>query len=160
MTNESAQLGLLPQAREDLIERLDDEILWLLTGRSGGPLDLTPTDDEKAVLRAIRYRRGAGHAMPIRELQEITKLDVRAIKQTVRSLRCNFHLPVGSSKNATAGGYFLMITPDDVAIWRNDVISQVRAEVSVLRAAAGRQTALEMLGQLQMEEAAQETNDV
>jgi meiotically up-regulated gene 157 (Mug157) protein len=63
----------------------------------------------------------------------------------------NYRLPIGSSKHGTDGGYFLMITGEDRAIWVKDVLDQVRAELAVLHAAAGQQATLELLGQLQIE---------
>jgi hypothetical protein len=63
----------------------------------------------------------------------------------------SFHLPIGSSKHSTKGGYFLMVSDADRAVWRGDVTDQIRAEVEVLRAADGHSGALEVLGQLQME---------
>jgi hypothetical protein len=146
------QAFLFPESHETQIDmeirRLDADILCLLVGRAGGPLGLTLGQDEKAVLEMIRYRRGAKNAIPLRDIQQRTKLDVRTIKQAVRTLRMDFHLPIGSSKSSESGGYYLMITADDRAIWRKDVLDQVRAQIDVLRAANGRQAALEALGQL------------
>jgi hypothetical protein len=89
--------------------------------------------------------------MAIREIQERTKLEPRTIKQAVRTLRLNFHLPIASWKHAERGGYFLIVDEEDRAAWVKDVLDQVRAELLVLRAAAGAQAGLELLGQLRME---------
>lgn len=147
----STQSLLFPEPQELQIHRLDAAIAMLLIGHSGGPLGLRLADDEKAVLGMIRYRRGMASAINLRDIQRRTKLDVRTIKQAVRTLRLNFHLPIGSSKSSESGGYFLMITPEDRAIWRRDVLDQVRAQVDVLRAADSHQSALEALGQLREE---------
>ncbi len=139
---------------EDRIRRIDDEILSLLSGQSGGPLGLTLSDDEKRVLSAIRYRRGSSHAVLIREVQELLsggRLTDRQIKKAVRTLRVQFRLPIGSSKQGSEGGYFIMLTDADHAILRNQVLDQVRAELEVLRSVDGPQAALELLGQLQLE---------
>jgi hypothetical protein len=69
----------------------------------------------------------------------------------VRGLRLQFHLPIGSSKRGSAGGYFIMLTGEDHAILRAQVIDQVRAELEVLKAIDGPHAALELLGQLQLE---------
>jgi hypothetical protein len=131
--------------------RLDQSILNLLMGYSGGPFGLHLEASEKAVLRAIRYQRGLNNAISIAEVQKITDLDPRTIKESVRTLRMSFHIPIGSSKHSTRGGYFLMVTDADRAVWRRDVTDQIRAEVEVLRAADGHLGALEVLGQLQLE---------
>ena len=147
----STQPSLFAESPEAAIAKLDNEILLMLIGQSGGPLGLVLSEDEKNVLRAIRYRRGLANTIAIAELQQITKLSARQIKEVVRNLRINFRVPVGSSKRANAGGYYLIITPEDRAAWVKDVLDQVRAELAVLRAAAGPQATLELLGQLHME---------
>lgn len=146
----TGQGQLFAPAREALIHEIDAEIARLLFG-GNGPLGFAPTADEKAVLGMIRYRRGWQNAVKVREVQERTKLDVRSIKEAVRTLRLSFHLPIGSSKHAANGGYYVMITAEDRAIWRRDVIDQARAQFEVLRAADGHQATLEALGQLRAE---------
>ncbi|MDR3797992.1 MAG: hypothetical protein P4K93_07555 [Terracidiphilus sp.] len=147
----STQSSLFPEPVEVQVHRLDAAIASLLFGGRGGPLNLRLADDEKAVLEMIRYRRGAAKSISLRDIQQRTKLDPRTIKQAVRTLRLNFRLPIGSSKNSESGGYYLMISAEDRAIWRKDVLDQVRAQVDVLRAADGHQAALEALGQLREE---------
>jgi hypothetical protein len=79
------ELSLFP---DDSIEArrqtIDADILWLLTGHPGGPQNLTLSLDEKQVLTAIRYCRGAANAVTIRDLQEFKgceTLDAREIKK-------------------------------------------------------------------------------
>jgi hypothetical protein len=91
------------------------------------------------------------NAVNISEIQERAKLSARTIKGAVRSLRINFHLPIASWKHSTDGGYYLIVDDADRAAWVKDVTDQVRAEVAVLRAAAGPKAGLELLGQLQIE---------
>lgn len=147
----STQPSLFPESREVAIARLDSEILMLLMGHAGGSLGIDLDVAEKNVLRAIRYMRGLSSTIPISELQRITKLSARQIKEVVRTLRMNFHLPIGSSKRSGTGGYYLIVTAADRAAWVKDVLDQVRAELAVVRAAAGPQATLELLGQLHME---------
>jgi hypothetical protein len=142
---------LFPESSEAAIARLDATILNLIMGYPGGPLDLTLEGREKTVLRTIRYMRGHANTITIAEISRITGLNPREIKLAVRTLRINYHLPIGSSKNGSDGGYFLMITDTDRAVWSKDVLDQVRAELAVLRAGAGQQAMLELLGQLHME---------
>jgi DNA-binding IscR family transcriptional regulator len=145
------QPSLFPESQEQRVQRLDAEILHLVMGGSGGPLSLTLGDAEKAVLRHIRFHRGFSNAVSIRDIAERTKLSPRSIKEAVRSLRIQFHLPVMSSKHAGQGGYFLMMTSEDLKVWVKDVTDQIRAEAEVVRAVGGNHAALEMLGQLHLE---------
>ena len=147
----NAQASLFPESPELRISRIDGLMVHLLCGRPGGPLNLTLEADDKAVLECLRFRRGIPNAMPIRDIQQRTKLDPRLIKQAVRNLRVNFHLPIGSWKHSERGGYFVIVDDEDLAAWVKDVLDQVRAEIGVLKAAAGHKVSLELLGQLQME---------
>ncbi len=131
--------------------RIDNAIAQLLLGLSGGPLGLRLEGDEHKVLQLLRYRRGAAHVIPIRDLEQKTGLTPRQIKQAVRSLRLSYRLPIGSSKSVAGGGYYVMISAEDRAIWRRDITDQIRAEVQVLRAADSDRAALEVLGQLSLE---------
>jgi len=154
MTPQSLFPDLLPTL-EERVRRIDDEILWLLAGKSGGPLNLTLSADEKRVLSLVRYRRGASRSLTIREMREQMppeeQISDRNIKKAVRSLRLQFHLPIGSSKLASEGGYFVIVTDEDRAIFRGGVLDQIKAELEVLRSVDGNQAALELLGQLSMQ---------
>lgn len=150
------QTSLFPESVETRKRRIDDLILHLICGGTGGPLNLSLEADEKSVLECLRFKRGLKDAITIHEIQLRTELDPRTIKQSVRTLRLNFHLPIGSWKNAQRGGYFLIVDEEDRAAWVKDVLDQVRAEIGVLKAAAGRQASLELLGQLQIEVAQEE----
>jgi hypothetical protein len=145
------QTSLFPEDLQTRVRRIDDEILRLLMGKPGGPLQIPLSDEEKMVLENIRYHRGLTNAVNIGEIHAHTKLNVRTIKAAVRTLRLNFRVPIGSCKHATEGGYYIMIDAGDRATWIKDITDQIRAEAAVLRAAADDQAALEMLGQLRME---------
>jgi hypothetical protein len=143
--------SLFPESVDMRKQRLGAEMDHLLLRRPGGPLKIPLEDSEKAVLDCLRYRYGIRNAMTIREIQLRTQLDPRTIKQSVRTLRINFRMPIGSWKHADKGGYFIILDDEDRSAWVKDVLDQVRAEVGVLKAAAGRQAGLELLGQLQIE---------
>jgi hypothetical protein len=151
------QTSLFPESIEARRQRIDAEIEWLLFGNAGGPLNLRLSANERRVLSKIRYRRGAVNAISIAEIRtELGQLSAdaltdREIKNIVRTLRLQFHLPIGSSKHGSAGGYFVMLTADDHAILRAQVIDQVRAELAVLKAVDGPHAALELFRQLQLE---------
>lgn len=149
--------SLFPPSIEELRQTIDSEIEWLLFGNAGGPLNLVLSDNERRVLSKIRYRLGAANAISIAEIRaelgqfSADALTDREIKNIVRTLRLQFHLPIGSSKRGSSGGYFIMLTGEDHAILRAQVIDQVRAELEVLKAVDGPHAALELLGQLQLE---------
>lgn len=128
---------------------LDCTIGHLLRGRAGGPFRMRLSAEEAAVLAGIRYHRGSANAVTIRDLQERTKLQDRAIKGCVRALRINFRLPIGASKDPATGGYFLVITPEDLALAMKSPLDQIRAELDVVRALGG--NTRELLGQLSLE---------
>lgn len=142
---------LFPETERSIAERVDAEILMLLTGHGGGPLGMALSDDEKTVLRMLRYMRGLNNTISIREIQQKTHFSPRQIKDIVRGLRLNFALPIGSSKSSLGGGYYIMITQQDVAAWGNDLFGQVRAEIAAFHAAAGPKFTAELLAQLSME---------
>jgi 1,4-dihydroxy-2-naphthoyl-CoA synthase len=147
----TAETLLFPESEQTTAERIDSNLLMLLTGNAGGPLGMTLSSDEKTVLHMLRYRRGLKNALSIRDLQQKTRLVPRSIKDIVRGLRMNFALPIGSSKSSLGGGYYIMITREDVSAWGNDLFSQVKAEVAAFRAAAGAQATAELVGQLSLE---------
>ena len=132
-------------------DAVDQQIVDLLTGKNGGPMGLRPSAEEMAVLRAIRYHRGAKNAISIRDLQAKIDLSEREIKQIVRTLRVAFRLPIGSSKSATAGGYFIVVSIEDQEIAASGPLAQIRAEVEVLRLITSPERTKELLGQIQLE---------
>lgn len=142
---------LFPEFEQSITERIDSTILMLLTGNAGGPLGMTLNDDEKTILRMLRYMRGLRNTLSIREIQQKTKFSPRSIKDIVRCLRLNFALPIGSSKSSLGGGYYIMITREDVSAWGKDLFGQVRAEVAAFHGAAGPRATAELLGQLGLE---------
>jgi len=145
------QDSLFPEPQEVLIARRDSEILNLLLGHPGGRLHLSLGHPEKEVLRHLRFVRGVANATPIRALEQKTNLKPRQIKQIVRTLRLDYGLPIGSSKNSTGGGYYLIVTREDQQAWVKTFLDQIRAEAEVLRAAAPYQDSLELIGQLALE---------
>ena len=147
----STQVSLFPESADKRMERVDELILHLICGGAGGPLNLQLEDNEKTVLQCIRFKRGLKNAMTIREIHERTQLDPRTVKQAVRTLRINFHLPIASWKHSDRGGYYLIVDDADRSAWVKDMTDQIRSELAVLRAAAGHQSHLELLGQLQIE---------
>lgn len=136
---------------EERAAALDQDIDMLLRGVLGAPFGLSMENAEKAVLARIRYHRGAANPITIRELQAKTGFGEREIKAIVRKLRLSFRLPIGSSKHAGVGGYFLILSDDDLRVFLTGPLQQVRAELEVVRAVGGARAARELLGQLSLE---------
>lgn len=130
---------------------VDQQIVNLMHGERGGPRGEHLDSAEIAVLRAIRYHRGAANPIGIRELQARLGISEREIKQIVRTLRVDFRLPIGSSKSATAGGYFVIASIEDQEIAAQGPLAQIRAEAEVLRAITSPERTRELLGQIQLE---------
>lgn len=136
---------------QERIDRYDQLIGKLIFGQRGGPFDQTLDSEQASVLRAIRYHRGAKHAIPIHQLRALLKMSDRKIKDIVRNLRISFHLPIGSSKSGTEGGYFLILTPEDQKVFDRTVLDQVYAQIQAHRGASGPARTGELLGQLLLE---------
>lgn len=149
MVQETLFTDLAAGDREARQEYIDSQIRTLLFGGSLCGLHLA--QEEKTVLGFIRFRRGAANAISIREITKTTGLDPREVKNAVRTLRCSFHLPIGSSKHAVKGGYFVILTKEDQAIFDSDFLGQIRAQIDAHRAVSGPHRTRELLGQLQME---------
>lgn len=147
---EQSQPGLFPETPEMRIQRVDQEILWLLMGKPGGPFQQTLDDAGRAVLAQIRYRRGQRNAITIREIGEATQLTPRAIKDAVRTLRLSFRLPIAASKDGAAGGYFLWTTREESRAFKAHILNQVRAELEVLHAVIDEEDALDIPAQLRI----------
>lgn len=146
--------SLFPDAeltKQQRAEQLDQQIVALICGQAGGPYGIHLSADESAALRIIRFHRGVENAISIRTLRERLRKSDRDIKKIVRNLRVSFHLPIGSSKDSTDGGYFLILTPEDQRVFDASFLDQVRAQVQAHRCAAGPQRTRELLGQLLLE---------
>lgn len=136
---------------ESMALAIDQQIADLLHGDPSYPSGHFLAPPETAVLRAIRYRRGAGNPIGIRELVSRLKITEREIKQIVRTLRVDFRLSIGSSKSATNGGYFLIVSIADQEIAARSPLDQIRAEVEVLKLLTSAERTRELLGQISLE---------
>jgi hypothetical protein len=144
------QSSLFPESRQERIDRIDRQIRELLTGVHSGPLGVSLSEDEKAVLGCLRFHRGLDSALGLSEISQRTGIGARGVKGAVRNLRMSFSVPIASSKSSTLGGYYLIVTDDDLKVWLSDVFDQMRAEAAVVRSVAGPARTLELLGQLHL----------
>lgn len=139
------------RAQSEVVEEIDQQISDLANGGRLGPLGQHLDSAEIAVLRAIRFHRGARNAITIAELRERIQLSEREIKQIVRTLRVDFRLPIGSSKNSVGGGYFVIVSIEDQEIATAGPLAQIRAEIEVLKVVTSPERTRELLGQIQLE---------
>ena len=130
---------------------VDQQIAEILHGMPGGPRGLYLDSAETAVLRAIRFHRGAANPIGIRELVTRLKISEREVKQIVRTLRVDFRLPIGSSKSATNGGYFIIASIADQETAIQGPLAQIRAEAEILKVLTSPARTRELLGQIQLE---------
>lgn len=146
----SAQPSLFPETAEERIQRIDGEILALLMGKPGGQFGAVLGEAERAVLPHIRYHRGAKNAITIREIKECTGLNERVIKDAVRKLRLDFRMPIGANRG-DGGGYYLVVTREDLELFKTQYLGQIRQEFDVYRAIIGEQADMELIQALKAE---------
>lgn len=134
---ESLQLGF---DREGEIDRRIDE---LLTANSLQPWPLT--EDQRVLLRMLKWHKGEQRPIRIAVIQGKLSLTDREIKEAVRSL--DYGLPIVGLRRPPYG-YFVAITPEEVAEavrpLRNEVLQIARR----IRALRDSDYLREMLGQI------------
>lgn len=136
------------QPRADF--QADREIMALISGHGTGRFGEHLSAEESAVLKIVRFHTSSANPITIRALRERTKLSERQIKDCVRTLRLNFRVAIGSSRNGERGGYFLILTPEDMSIFLSSAMRQIQAELEVVRAIAGPERVAELLGQISL----------
>ena len=75
------------------------------------------TIDEQSVWHYIANHRGRDNAIGARDLAQLTRIPERRVRSIVRSLRLNFHKPIGSTTHAPAG-FYLCTSADELREWR------------------------------------------
>lgn len=129
-------------------QAIDQRIVDLLYGGSGDLFGVCLDASQRAVLKAIRFHRGSSNPITIRDLREKTDLSERDVKDCIRALRLQFGLSIGASRNGASGGYFLILSDGDMALFKGSALRQVLSELEVVRAVCGDEAAKELLGQL------------
>ncbi len=110
------------------------------------------TDDESAVAMQLMWRHGRELAIPLRELQRITGLGERAIKEAVQGLRLRHCEPVGSRRQPP-GGYYIIDSAAELEETCRALIHQAIEELRVVHMLRGKNGSKlrELLGQLELE---------
>lgn len=137
-------------ARAERAEQLDQTLVALIYGQRAGMYGADLSGEQRLVLKSLRYHTSSANPITIRELREKTGLSEREVKDCVRTLRLTFRVPVGSSRNGERGGYFLILTDEDLALFLSGALRQIQAELEVVRAVAGPDRVAELLGQLSL----------
>jgi predicted ArsR family transcriptional regulator len=115
--------------------------------------DLKPfpiTDEQRALLRILSGHKGAAFAITIAELLKLSSLshlDARAIKLAARGLVVDYGLPVVGMRRPPYG-YYLAITPDELAEAIRPLIGEIKQIARRVRALQGSDYVREMLGQI------------
>ena len=97
------------EMRNDAIFDNSNRIHEALMGR--GPWELP--ERQRKLLELLRGRQGRLLARSIADLSEKLGADPRTIKADVRELVVNFKLPIVSSRDSDAGGYFFAVTAEE-----------------------------------------------
>jgi hypothetical protein len=127
---------------------VESRVLELINSRDTKPWPLT--EDQRALLHVLRWHKGADRAITIAMLDAKLNIDVRGIKDAVRSLVVDFGLPIVGSRRQPYG-YYIAITAEEIA----EAIRPLRGEIIQIarrvRALRGNEFLRELLGQIPME---------
>ena len=140
----------------DQAQRHDAQLDLLLHQGLGA---LQPTIEQKTVLASLRFHKGAQNAIKIKDLTLATRLSDRAIKAAVNALRLDFGVLIGSSKSATTGGYYLILTDEERQASAELPADEIRERAAWLRVLKGKHYVLDLLGQVQIDIEHHDTQD-
>lgn len=132
------------EIRAEQEERIDKQILDVLCDRGPGPI----TQRQRDILHLLRYRRGCARAIQIGEMAEKLKTTPRQIKEDIADLSIRFRLPIGSSRDAESGGYYLCITQEERIATATPHIHQAMAHLRRANVVLDPKEMSELMGQL------------
>src|SRR5665213_3480890 len=93
----------IPSYAIPVLRRLDE----VLAG-TDIPWPLKPA--ERAMLTVLRPHIGIRDAISLRQLCELLATNEREVKKIVATLRANFRVLIGASRDGEAGGYYMIST--------------------------------------------------
>jgi len=108
------------------------------------------TNRQHELLRQIEARKGKGAAIGTRDLCERLHCTRRELSDDVREMRL-LGVAIGSSRDCKDGGYFLIVTEQELREFLAQYLNQARSELRLVRAVGGCHYALDFLGQLNLE---------
>lgn len=131
-------------------EKIDSQIAELLSGHT--PFAFPVNDQQRELLRLLRFRRGMAKAVSIAEITARTGMNARLVKDLIRSLVVDYRVPIGASRDSETGGYYLVMTPAEA---EDTARPYIREGVAMFRRAQvflGTRAILDLRGQLAIEE--------
>jgi len=75
------------------------------------PPEMKP--DQVDVWRVVHRHRGRDSAILARDIASVTGISERTVRKIIRSLRLEFHKPIGSNTGSPAG-YYLAVTLEEL----------------------------------------------
>lgn len=108
------------------------------------------SDGQRTLLRLLRPRLGRARAIALGDLCERMRLTPRVVKDLVQDLRLNFGIQIGASRDAAAGGYYLIETEAESVESTTQLLHQALTMLEVVRVMRGHHNLLELLGQIRL----------
>jgi hypothetical protein len=106
---------------------------------------------EKDLLVVLREHVGKGNAITLHQLVELLGVSDRVVKAMVSNLRVNFRVMIGASRDAAAGGYYVISSAAEALESTQYLVSQVLTMLRVIRVMRGRHATVELFGQLHIQ---------
>ncbi len=112
------------------------------------PWQLKPA--ERALLIVLRPHIGIRDAIGLRQLCELLATNERDVKKMVASLRANFRVLIGASRDGEAGGYYMISSAKEARDSARSFVAQAFTMLKTARIILGRHATAELLGQLRI----------
>ena len=150
---EFAYASQQPEPAGSLFETFGDRVLRRVDDVIAGRDCQWPTKEpQRRFLNLLRPHQGKQRAVPLNVLAQRMGLQVRAVKELVQDLRVSFAVQIGASRDAEAGGYYLVATEQEseestVQMW-HQAVAMLRVVAQMRR---GRQSAAQMAAQIELE---------
>ena len=129
---------------EQALRRVDD----VLAGRDcAWPIAV----GECKLLIVLKPHVGKAQALPLSELALRLETNPRSIKLWVNSLRVNFGVQIGASRDADAGGYYIISSAAEALESTQYLVNQATSMWRVVRVLRGRHATAEIYGQVRIE---------
>ncbi len=138
--------GTLFETFADRVLRRVDEVI------AGRNCAWQPNAHQVEFLRLIRSHQGKRRAVALTLIAERMQLSQRSVKELVQDLRMSFGVQVGASRDAGAGGYYVVETEaesdETCSVMWSQAMAMLRVYYQLRR---GRQTLAEMTAQIGLE---------
>jgi hypothetical protein len=108
-------------------------------------------DGERALLLVLQPHVGKHDPVTLPALKELLQTSERHVKAMVSTLRKDFRIQIGASREGGRGGYYLISNAAEAHESTQYLVSQATAMFRVVRVMRGRQATAELLGQIGLE---------